>query len=170
MYLRNGMAKRDTVKLEQAAGYLEQVLQKRPDDLQAMKDLAAIYGETGHADQAIKYFDQALSKNPKDPELRMYYGRTLHVLGQPDKAMEQFKAVEQLSPDNVEAVRQLALFFVQAEDWNHAEPYMERLVTLQPEQANFWNVLGQVYARVGKSDKALEAIKKAEELQGKKSQ
>lgn len=65
------------------------------------------------------YFDRALRFKPNDPMVHLTYSYYFYKHGKLDKAIEQAKAAEQISPDNANVNYNLGLLY--AEKKNYAE-------------------------------------------------
>ena len=50
------------------------------------------------------------------------------------------------------------------EKFKNALPYMEKITTQEPDNAQMWELLGQVYSILGMQQEAMDAFKKADQL------
>jgi len=94
----------------------------------------------------------------------MTYAEILDQQGKSEEAIAEFEEVIKLSPDNTSAIVKIAQFFMEKQKYAEAIPYWEKFVELQPEIMGAWHNLGICYGQSGQSEKALEAVKKAESL------
>ena len=99
------------------------------------------------------------------------------------EAIDQFKAAESIDPDYENALYNLGVVYVQWGDaimkeeqdkevktdlykakYEAALPYLERVIQLNDKDASIWETLGKVYTRLGKTNDAVNAFKKSDEL------
>src|SRR5690606_33908421 len=66
---------------------------------------AAMSGETS---RAIELYRELLLEEPRNVELRATLGMLYETRGQPDMALEQYEAVRELEPENVENLVRIA--------------------------------------------------------------
>jgi len=72
-----------------------------------------------------------------------------------------FKKSLELDPHDMETTKFLGFSLLSQEKWEEASLHLERLVESDPTDREAWGYLAIAYARLGKRDKAEEALKKS---------
>jgi cytochrome c-type biogenesis protein CcmH/NrfG len=84
----------------QAQPLLEQ-LKTEPNNAELLYKIGNIYYDTQQYPEAVTYYESSLKINPKATDVRTDLGTAYHLMGQPDRAIEEFDAV--LKVDNKHA-------------------------------------------------------------------
>ncbi len=92
---------------------------------------------------ATAEFDLILKKYPDTPQLHYLYGLIL-VSGDPDKAIEQFKAELAISPRHSEALFSIAREYDKRAEFAAAVPFATKAVDVNPNFAPAHALLGKV--------------------------
>jgi tetratricopeptide (TPR) repeat protein len=75
-------------------------VEERPDDPQALANLANLLANLGKAEESIAWYERALALTPDDPAVRFDFAQTLVQAGKPNDAELQFQKVIALEPEN----------------------------------------------------------------------
>ena len=150
--------------------YLE-VLNRDPQNAQALIRLGPIYFAEGAWDEAIDIFIKTLAVS-KDPQVRLQIFRSLGTIYQehrpdPVKCVQSFQAALQVDSTNTECLRRLASVYQEAQDWNSAVNVMLRLAEVEQEpEAKVKTLLqlGEMYRGGGDPKSAILANRKAMEI------
>lgn len=134
--LERAIAYHRSQQLQEAKAFYEAVLQRRPDQPDALHLLGVIAHQQGRREEALDLIQRAIRANPAAPE---YY----NSLG----------AVRQAMGDEAEAVR-LYLEAIRIKD-DYIAPY-NNLIRMRPAAADVRFNLGCVLQRQGKLEEALE--------------
>jgi tetratricopeptide (TPR) repeat protein len=84
--------------------------------------------------------------------------------GRMDEAIRFMERAVEISPQFVEAVRALGEFYVEAEKFDQAEQYYNRLVVEYPADPEVWFQLGRIHAVTNRLEQAVGDFKRAVEL------
>jgi len=111
--------------------------------------LGVLYRTIGRYDDAIAQFKEATKMDPNDCEIMFdiaatYYNWGVDMIKTSDEKNEQ--------SDAYKAKFQAAL------------PYMEKVAECKKEDANIWETMGTIYARLGQQDKAMKAFDQADKI------
>lgn len=94
------------------------VLQEKPNDLDAMKQVAdayyAIYEQTGgaaYAQKGIDYYSRYLQSKPDDPDARTDMAVLYFYIGQTDRAIQECSQVIKNNPQHINANYNLGIFY-----------------------------------------------------------
>ncbi|HDR05497.1 MAG TPA: glycosyltransferase [Candidatus Marinimicrobia bacterium] len=166
---------------EGAVKELMTILEKAPDDIEALIRMAQLFLEIGNEDEAGSYFEKARSANPQHPSV-LQFEELLIQMKKPDPRQEQLNAASQmLAEGNHGAARKVfeALLVENKQDkdalfglamchrLNEDEPGM--LLTLQKilqndsDFAPAWNLTGVVAFEKGDFQNALQLFRAASE-------
>jgi tetratricopeptide (TPR) repeat protein len=96
-------------KYPKAKAMLLSIVQKIPDNFEALKLLGYIDGMKGDYSGALKYLTLATAANPSSMEAWYYQGKALQKLGRHEKAVVCFNEALSLHPDFFEALNNIGL-------------------------------------------------------------
>jgi cytochrome c-type biogenesis protein CcmH/NrfG len=77
---------------------LEGVLQKDPQNLQALVSLGNLYFDTNQSKKAIEAYERALQIDPKNPDVRTDLGIMYRQVKDYDRAIKEFREAARLDP------------------------------------------------------------------------
>jgi tetratricopeptide (TPR) repeat protein len=166
-----------------AIDILEKGRSNYPDNDDLTRILNASYIEMGRITEALESSKALVDKEPENKTYRYNYGVILLQSEKYESAEEQFKKALEIDPDYDNAIYNLAVTYVswgtqmskEAEEnedfsgeykkkYEAAMPYLERVVAVDTENAEIWELLGKVYSVLGMQDKAIEAFNNADRL------
>jgi tetratricopeptide (TPR) repeat protein len=103
---------------------------------------------------AIRTFEQAVQAQPDDVSLLLQLG-DLHVMEEEvDKAVQYFERIEEIQPDNLQVKKKLALSLAASGNEKRALETLEQLARKQPANPNVYYYLGELYEKMGDTEKA----------------
>ena len=160
----------DQKRYTAAAVYLQDALKTSPTpELQAQLQtmLAVAYAQNGETDQAIGTLERVIKDHPDDAEahfnLATVYARQGPALGY-QKAIANFKDAVRLDPKYDAARYSLAKVLVQVGQSSDAVSYLSEYTRHLPKDAEGFHLLGSAYAGLDQLPKAVEALKRAQQL------
>ncbi len=145
--------------------HVEQALEIRPGDADALTLRGQLYLTAGENEQAVKLFEQALKAQPGHQNALRLYTNALIRADRLQDAEEA--AAEHVSryPDDVEGYLNLGLTHALQEEWEQAEKHLRRAVEVAPEDHRPRYHLAEVLINEGKHlEEALELAEQADEL------
>lgn len=97
----------DNGKLHEAISYYTKIIEKDPQDADAIYNLASIYYGVDSMERAYRLFDISIKQNPSKPEA--YFGKALcaEELGKTEEAISFYEQALNLNPDYKDAEEQL---------------------------------------------------------------
>lgn len=134
---------------------LDQVLKLQPDWNKAIIFQAQLAGRNGDMAKAREYLERAVKQAPDDVRLRKMLIEVLVNTGAYDDAIRVCQNVLDEKPDDGDSLFSMALIYMQQNQLEKAENYLEKLLA-NPEwagQANFY--LGKIEVELKHPDKAL---------------
>ncbi|GAG89281.1 unnamed protein product, partial [marine sediment metagenome] len=93
---------------EKAIEFYQEILKEDPENYEAARELAQVYGWKGEYDRSIQHYDKLLSKNPKDYDALLGKAQVLSWKGEYNKAENLYIRVIEAIPDYLDAYLGLA--------------------------------------------------------------
>ena len=152
----------------------QDILKRDPNNLEAHKLLGRIYlkslgdvqgGNTSDSvlKLAIEQYEEIVKLEPDSVDNRLLLGRLYKVNNDLRKAEDEFKIAVKLQPDSEDAVTTLALFYTEEGDSTRAAEVLSSVPDAQ-RSAKLYSVLGYAYEQQKEYKKAIDAYRKAAEL------
>jgi tetratricopeptide (TPR) repeat protein len=110
----------------------------------------------GRVAEATAELERALKLLPKERLVREQLARAYTRGGNPAAAIEQYRALRQMAPDDPEHAYQLGRAYLRLSEWA-----MQRLRDIDPGSARIYQALGHNYRVQGRADLALRAFERA---------
>ena len=165
MYFEDGINMDNNELLKKSVDYHERLIEIVPDSPRALRALALATYQLGDSVKALTIFEDAVEKNPNDVDLLLNYGKILYETGNKELAEGEFRKSLELSPDNKPALRSLARFYVvDVKDYQKGIEPLNKLLELEPDNPDIWELIGIAKANLGNREEAEKAFNKAEEL------
>lgn len=122
-------------RLQQAESVLRQVLQQRPNDTEALHQLALLAYQVGNLTVAVQLIERALAVNPNVPIYQANIAEMFRRLGQPQKAIAHGLKAVALKADSADAHNNLGIAYFDIADYDEAIRYYEKAIALRPRFA-----------------------------------
>jgi len=170
------------VEYDKAVEYLEIARNADTKDNEALNSLLKAYIEANRIEPAVREFEKAVAADPSKTN-HYILGVLYRTLGKFDEALKEFKEANRLDPNDCEVVFDIAATYYNwgvdmikiAEDkseqsdaykekFQAALPYMEKVTECKKDDANVWETMGTIYARLGQQDKAMKAFDQADKI------
>lgn len=142
---------------EEAVEAILRVLEERPDDFEALKNLALLYRDTDQVAQAIVFAQQAAQARPNYAAIHQLLGELYRAAGDPVSAQQAYQNAVDLSPEDVNSLWGLAMSHWDQGQHQEAIVQLEAALELVPDNLQVIQALGDLYVRVGNWEKAIEA-------------
>lgn len=113
---------------------------------------------------AEQAFRRAVDLNPNDATTRHWYGLLLSALGRHDEAIEQVRRAGELDPLSPIISRSLGTVLYMARRYEEAIQQCHETEAKHPGFAANLQLLGLLYATVGRNDEALATLDRVEEI------
>ena len=114
--------------------------------------------------EALNCFDKAITYQPKYSEAHYNRGRVLLRLNRLKDALASFKITLELNPGNVGVYNVIALELINNDLLDEALNYLDEAIRIEPNNAEFHYNRGIIFQRQQSFGLALEAYKKALEI------
>lgn len=175
-YLTAGLAElyARTGRIRDAVLEAQDILKKDPNNLEAHRLLGRIYlrslgdvqegsGSDNVLKLAIEQYEQIVKLDPDSTDDHLLLGRLYKVDNDLQKAESEFKIAVAQQPDSEDAVTALALLYTEENDYTKAAKVLGS-VPDSARSAKLYSVLGYTYEQQKEYKKAIEAYRKATEL------
>ncbi|MEM9553936.1 MAG: tetratricopeptide repeat protein [Acidobacteriota bacterium] len=120
--------------VEPAQRQLRMVLERDPNNLAALVDLASALELGGEVDEAVRVVERALSIEPDQPNLHLQLAGLEARRGAPERAIDLADLALELQPRLVEAQLQKVVFLLQARRADAARALLESILRGDPGQ------------------------------------
>ena len=120
----------------------------------ALEDQFNLYGAQGE-------YSEALNLDPSSPVAHFSKGRTLFDLGKLEEAQVELRAASELRPDYAAPIYLLALVEKRANRVSKSTDLLQRVIALEPRNADAQYLLGENLLDLGKTDLAIRHWKLA---------
>ena len=142
----------------QALPYLEQVLERTPQNSRVLALVGQIYLDQQQFDRAEQYLRQALAIDRQSPEANYGLGLALAKQDHLDDARSYFEQAITLKPDYADAVNDLGALYIQSGKINDAIAAFTYGIRVAPDEDMLYLNLGRTYARLGQLDRARQTM------------
>jgi len=110
----------------------------------------------GHVGEATAELERAVKLLPKERLAREQLARAYTRGGKPAAAVEQYRALRELAPDDPEYAYRLGRAYLRLSEWA-----MQRLRDVEPGSARIYQAMGHNYRVQGRADLAVRAFQRA---------
>jgi len=125
--------------------------------------LGLIHDFLGSTDEAAGEYEQAAAFDKENFAIRLRLGIAYARLGRLSAAIEELQGAIRLKPDDLQPHYVLALIYSTQKDFNQAvseyELILKHFSKVDPQNAEIYGYLGQLYYSQGNFDKAIEQFK-----------
>jgi len=169
---------------DKAVATLEIARKADPKDNETLQRLLKGYVESNRIEPAVREFEKVVAGDTTNAKTnRFILGVLYRTIGRYDDAIGQFKEATKMDPNDCEIMFDIAATYynwgvdmIKTSDekneqsdaykakFQAALPYMEKVAECKKEDANIWETMGTIYARLGQQDKAMKAFDQADKI------
>jgi protein O-GlcNAc transferase len=150
--------------LHQAEQSYKKILQKSPNNFDALHMLGVLYSQLSKYDRAIKYIQMALTVNPKSAFAYQNLGNVFIAKKQFGKAIECYNNALNINPSNGDVHYYLGNIFLTTNQNDKAISCYNKAILFKPTNASAFYNLGVLLQEKGRFEDAICSYKKAIEL------
>jgi tetratricopeptide (TPR) repeat protein len=110
-YINLGLTYIEWEKYEEARNPLEKALALLPDDARALYYMALVERRARHSEAETADLERVVAQFPQSRDARRELGISYYQQHRPDEAIEQFKALQAIDPDDLAAHYNLAILY-----------------------------------------------------------
>lgn len=148
-------------RLVQAEGILRQILQQRPNDAEALHQLAIIAYQSGKMPFAVQLIERALTVAP---DVHLYQANIAEMyrrIGQPQKAIEHGRKAIGLKPDGADAHNNLGIAYFDIGDYESALTCYDNAIAARTRFAEAISNRGNALRHLRRFDEAEAEYRRA---------
>ena len=123
-----------------------EVLEERPSSAQVSREIAIEAIQRGDNEEAIRELKKAIALKPDYPDLHNYLGIAYGNAGMVDDSIEEFEVALKINPYYLKARLNLALALYDCSRYVEAQSHIDRVISVQPENALANNLLAELRA------------------------
>ena len=144
---------------------LEKALKSMGDNIDFIYYLSSLYEEEKMYNKAVEMLLKGVKYDNANADLHFRLGIVFDKMGQKQECIKQLEIVIQLEPENASALNYLGYTLVDiGVDLNKAQEFIEKAVSLKPDDGYIIDSLGWLYYKKGDYKKAVKFLKKATEI------
>lgn len=155
-------------KFDLAEAELQRVLALRPNTEGARYELGMVYLNTGRVPAAKDLFTQMVASDSSDGYAHFGLGMALAAAQNYPDAIEEYKRAAQLEPDLESVYYRLGLAEMQMKNYDQAIAAFGQQKEVRGDDFETETALAEVYRSKGMQGEADSALKRAEQLKGKR--
>jgi tetratricopeptide (TPR) repeat protein len=149
--------------LQKAEAEFKTAVKLQPDSEEAITTLAYLYNEEGDSTRAVEALN-SVPDSGRSAKLYSALGYTYEQKKDYKQAIEAYRHAIELDRDNLDAIRGLAQNLVNDGQTDAALDQYKIIADANPEDAQTYLRMAEIYRKQGKFDQALESLKKAETM------
>jgi tetratricopeptide (TPR) repeat protein len=146
---------------EKSNAELKKVIDKNPNNMFALYYTGFNHYMMGNFRMAVDYYRSALELNIYHKEVNYNLGLVYMELENYNEAVEQFRKVLDLYPDDYSVYDALIEAMILSGDQKPIEKYVKKLIEFRSDDADIYSRIADIYANNGNKVKALEYFNKA---------
>jgi predicted TPR repeat methyltransferase len=141
------------------------ILKQAPRDITVLYHLGIVLHQQAKPKEARKYLAKALKNAPDFVEARLSLAIVLMELGQNDEAEVAFRRIISLRPDMENALLRLGELLILKKKYSEAIPLLRKSIQLSNNNVKPWAALVEALRHLNLPEDAIEANKRALELE-----
>jgi len=159
--LRQALARLEANDLVQAEIFLQQILEGRPKDADALQLMGIVRRSQGRLAEAEDFYRRSLAERPAQPHVHHNLGNLLLSLNRNDEALAALREAVRQKPDYVDAFINLGKALAGLGQYTEAEKAYRRALWLSPGNPMAMQSLGAVLCDLGRPKEAEAVLRKA---------
>jgi len=148
----------DAQQWQSAEKTLRELLQRTPNQPDALNLLGIVSAKQGQADNAEKYFRAALRANPSLAAAWLNLAKLYEERGDADRALQTLEDAGKRAPHEPRLLAEAADLLAAKENYTEAARLLET-IPAQARTSDQWEMLGRVYLSAGSLPKAEESLR-----------
>ncbi|TFG06043.1 tetratricopeptide repeat protein [Candidatus Thorarchaeota archaeon] len=152
--------------VQDALDEIEKHLEENPDDAAAWNSKGVLLADKKDFGAALRALERAIRLNPELAEAYTNRGRVLISIGPENakKALDSFNTALELSPDNVQALKDKAFALRIVGKSQQELETIHRLLDRVPDQWGIWIRRGDLELEIGRTEQSIDSYNRALEI------
>jgi glycosyltransferase involved in cell wall biosynthesis/Tfp pilus assembly protein PilF len=147
-------------ELDLSEEYYLRLLEHEPNDLDTVNSLIRLNYNASNHTEVIRYANLAIQIDPNIREGHLFLARSYVILGDYQTSLKPLLKLLSMNEKDLEALVSIGKVLHNLEKYNDSMKYLERALTIDPEERRSRRTLALIYDRLGKSEHALELYTK----------
>ena len=158
-------------KNKKAQKVFEELLEKNPENIEALYLIAMHHKQMGEADKSKAYFSKILKLDPDNSKANIALAEDFKKSGKDDQYLNSIQSIIQNPKIKVDLkIKEVIPYLEKQKSGQHSDldnsliHIAQDLITIHPDEAKVFALAGDIYYHAGQTDKAIENYAKAIEL------
>ncbi|MBV9278894.1 MAG: tetratricopeptide repeat protein [Chloroflexi bacterium] len=152
------------LNMDDAATYLQRVVNQRPDEVEAWHDLGDALVDQGRLAEAMAALREAARLRPDDAGVLVDLGHIAYVLGDAEEAISSLSRAARLEPGNLSTLRSLVDMYRRSGRLQEALDVAKQITDLQPEDVLGTMDVADLNLALGNYDAAVRTYHRLREI------
>ena len=152
-YLTDGL-------LREAAYEYKKILQKKPDNYVALRNLGIVLIKLGNYKKASQIIEKSLKGLPEDFTAYFHLGEAHRGMNKFDKSIYAYQKALRLSPNEPRTLKALTWSYFKIRYYKAAFNYSKKLLKSSPKDPQAYIISGKILNKINKHQKAITIIEK----------
>jgi tetratricopeptide (TPR) repeat protein len=153
--LKQAIAAHRAGRLREAIALYEQILERKPDEVQVLHLAGVVRTQLRDYERAIAHLRRCAALAPRNSAVVNNLGLALYPAGYQDEAILSFERALELKPDNATAANNLGNAHFKSRNLEPARAAFERALALKPDYLDARSNLGHCLVLEGRAEEAL---------------
>ncbi len=157
-------------RLPEAEHLYVQVLDRQPNDPNALHLYGLLAHQTDRLDLAIQLLTKAAQLAPGISAFHVHLASALHAMGHLDQAIQVFSRAIELDPNDAAIHRNYAVLLASAGRVEEATEHFKTVIALNPDDPEGYYNLGTAFVSRNRFKEAIEYLERAVQLQPERAE
>lgn len=131
--------------------------------------IAILYKKNSYYKKAADAFGKLVENDPKNLDYLIAWSEVLYLSGQREKTVEAYNMLEEVYGQEPEVIVRRYQLLMELERFEEAVEDLELLISLDPANGQYYQMLAETYEKMGMPDKATEIYEQMAALEGSNS-
>ncbi|MFC1561312.1 tetratricopeptide repeat protein [Candidatus Latescibacterota bacterium] len=154
-YFDLGIRELDSGNFDKAIRAFEKAIHKNPNDPRLYNNLGIAYELTQDFEKARSAYEKAIEINPEDSSVLNNLAGLSLLEGKPHDAALLYDSAISADPLYIEPYINIARMFIEMREFSPAEPYVRKVLEIEPDNAEALNLLGVITSVTKRSEEAV---------------
>jgi len=160
-YFNLGIHELDSGNFDKAIHAFEKAIQRNPSDPRIYNNLGIAYELSRDYEKARSAYEKAIEVNPENSSILNNLAGLSLLEGKPHDAAFLFDSAISADPLYIEPYMNIARMFIEMREFSSAEPYVRKVLEIEPDNAEALNLLGVITSVTKRSEEAVEHFQNA---------
>lgn len=147
-----------------ASALYRKLLKTHPNNEKILLQSALAHAKSNDYSSALQYIEHAHNLNPSNIEILLNYAVICSRLSLIDKSENLLEHAYKIDPNNFDVCINLCAIKNIKEDFNSALDFIKKAISLKPDSAKAYGILGAIFVKIGSNDFARKAFNLALKL------